>query len=71
MEDARIKEEATQPSATAFIFNSLPITGKAILMAEPMKGVKNEPITATHKAALIIVFSCFINTILLLKNRQR
>ena len=55
MAAARRYEVATQFSVTASMVNSLPIDGSAILMEDPIKGVRKEPRVATIKAARLIV----------------
>jgi hypothetical protein len=39
----RRKERAIQPNWATFRANSFPIAGRAMLMEEPMKGVRKEP----------------------------
>jgi len=51
---ARRYEVATQLNRTAFIPNSCPIDGSAMLTEEPMKGVRKEANEATNKAALLV-----------------
>ena len=57
---ARRYEVAIQPSKTAFILNSLPIEGRAILTEEPIKGVRKEVNVATKRAALFIAASSLL-----------
>ncbi|GAI27508.1 unnamed protein product [marine sediment metagenome] len=51
---ARRYEVATQLNKTAFIANSCPIDGSAMLMEELIKGVTKEANAATNKAALLV-----------------
>lgn len=51
---ARIYEVATQFNRIASIENSFPIEGSAMLMDEPIKGVRKEPSVAMSRAAVCI-----------------
>lgn len=52
---AKRYEVVTQANATASIENSLPIDGSAILMEDPMKGVRKEAIVTTSKTTLLLI----------------
>ena len=54
---ARRNEVATQLNKTASIANSFPIEGSAILIEEPIKGVRKAVNVATSKAALLFRIS--------------
>jgi hypothetical protein len=45
----------TQLNKTAFIANSFPMEGSAILIEEPIKGIKKEPNVVTSKVDLLLV----------------
>jgi hypothetical protein len=47
----------------AFAANSLAIAGRAILIEEPMKGVKKEAIQATNKADILLTFILLLTQI--------
>jgi hypothetical protein len=56
----------TQPSCMVFIERSTPIAGSAILMAEPIKGVRNELSVVTKSMADLgfiqnIFYKCIVN----------
>ncbi|MBA7682772.1 hypothetical protein ES703_91124 [subsurface metagenome] len=50
---ARRYAVATQPREMASIASSLPIDGSAMVMEEPIKGVRKEPSVATSRAAVL------------------
>lgn len=50
---ARRYEVATQLNRTAFIPNSCPIDGSAMLTEEPIKGVRKEPNVTISRAAFL------------------
>lgn len=54
MAAASKKALVTQFNRTASAVKSAPIVGSAILMADPMNGVKKEAIVATRSAAILI-----------------
>ena len=67
---ARRYDVGIQPNAMASIANSLPIDGSAILIVEPIKGVRKEPKVAISKAALLLGVSSilFLSIITYLKD---
>jgi hypothetical protein len=52
---ARRKEVLTQLNRIVLMASSFPMRGRATLIEEPIKGMRNEPNVATSKAGLLFL----------------
>jgi hypothetical protein len=52
---ARRKEVLTQLNRIVLMASSLPMRGRATLIEEPIKGMRNEPNVVTSKAGLLFL----------------
>jgi len=57
MAEAKRYEVGTQLSETASMANSFPIAGRAILIEDPIKGVRKEAMVATSNTTFLLTLN--------------